>query len=121
MISVTLAYGGKRAQREAAIAAYLEPSAFSIVLIEGLLMESDDSSPSAWGSSIKIVRIGPACPCCAGSLSLKVNLNRLLREKPQQLILALADSTHPEAVKSILQEAQYRQLIQLAPDLSLGR
>ncbi|WP_338845512.1 GTPase [Massilia sp. W12] len=58
---------------------------------------------------LQIVRLAPACLCCAGNLSMRVQLNRLLRSRQPlaRLVLALSDPGHLPQLAAQLQEAQY--------------
>lgn len=62
-------------------------------------------------------RIAPGCLCCAGNLVLRVTLNRLLRQGPEQLFIGVARSEHLDQLRSWLQAEPYDQLLRLTPDL----
>jgi DNA-dependent RNA polymerase auxiliary subunit epsilon len=51
---------------------------------------------------------------------MRVTLNRVLREKPEQLYLSLADASHLAKVREFLQEAQYHKHLELGPELDCG-
>jgi hypothetical protein len=117
----TLVTGPRAAVREAAIAAALAAAAPSpvrpaAVILEGL---ADANSPleSAPETGLQVLRIAPGCLCCAGNLVLRVTLNRLLRRPPAQLFISLANAEHVDQLRSMLLEAPYGDLLDLAADL----
>ncbi len=125
MTLVTLVHGGSNDAREAAIATKVSSFAAdghgpSAAILEGLaggrgaLQELEESSV------MKVIRVAPGCVCCTGNLTMRVTLNRLLREKPAQLYLSLADARHKDKVREFLQEAQYREHLELGPELDCG-
>lgn len=114
---VTLVFGGKAATREQAIADHLDPLAVNAAIIEGLAGGSEALERASASSALKLVRVAPGCPCCTGNLTMRITLNRLLRETPARLFLSLADATHKEQVQSFLQEGQYQEHLQLGPEL----
>ncbi|MFC0251429.1 GTPase [Massilia consociata] len=126
-VPTTLVVGASAAAREAAIAALLDTiprhaasstpdaGAFSAVILEGL---ASGSSPIPDLPSVRLVRLAPGCPCCAGNLVLRVTLNRLLRQGPERLFIGLASSEHLDQLRSWLQKAPYDQLLALGPVVS---
>jgi hypothetical protein len=116
---VTLVTGPRAAVREAAIAAALAglpAAAQSAVILEGL---ADANSPlvSSPETGLNVQRIAPGCLCCAGNLVLRVTLNRLLRRPPAQLFISLANAEHVDQLRSMLLQAPYGDLLDLAADL----
>ena len=112
----TLVIGGSAAAREASIAAALEPGLQTAIILEGL---PDGSSPLDAQSDrypVHIARIAPGCPCCVGNLTMRVTLNRMLRQKPARLYIGLAGATHIEALRDFLQAAPYGELLSLTQD-----
>ncbi|MCD2518297.1 GTPase [Massilia sp. G4R7] len=115
-LPTTLVTGASAAAREAAIAAQLAAlppppdAAFSAVILEGL---PSGSSPLDARPSVRLVRLAAGCPCCAGSLVLRVTLNRLLRQQPERLFIGMASGEHLDQLRSWLQEAPYDQLLAL--------
>lgn len=108
MTTVTLVHGGSGATRERFIAAHIARDESTVVIIEGLAGQGAlDDLPDA---SMKptVVRIAPGCPCCTGKLTMRVTLNRLLREHPAQLFISLAADAHLSGVINFLEEDQYR-------------
>jgi hypothetical protein len=120
---VTLVTGPRAAVRETAIAAALAAApahapaaAQSAVILEGL---ADANSPlvSSPETGLNVQRIAPGCLCCAGNLVLRVTLNRLLRRPPAQLFISLANAEHVDQLRSMLLQAPYGDLLDLAADL----
>jgi len=64
------------------------------------------------------VRIAPGCICCTGNLTMKVTLNRILRQHPQQLYLSLADSRHLPQIRQFLQQEPYDKWLGLTKELT---
>ena len=117
MTIARLVYGGDRRTREMTIAAQARPGASSVAILEGLVPGDHALASSA---SLTLIRIAPGCPCCTGNLTLRVTLNRVLRQPPETLFLSLADASHRESVKSFLQQEQYCGRLELGPDLDCG-
>lgn len=113
MSFVTLVTGPSGKARECAIASRLDPHVFSVVILEGFpsgnsILENQSSHPN-----LKILRIAAGCMCCTGNLVLRVTLNRVLRESPQQIFLSLTDAEHGDALRSFLTAAPYDTLLTL--------
>ncbi len=117
MTLVRLVHGGDAAARERAIAGEIPPGTAAVALLEGLATESGLSSTE----SLTVLRIAPGCPCCTGSLTMRVTLNRLLRHPPAILFMSLTDASHLTSVQSFLQEEQYCGRLELGPELNCGR
>ncbi len=119
---VTLVHGGSGEVREAAIVAQASTRAIgndggSAAILEGLAGGNDALQELAASAVMKVIRVAPGCPCCTGNLTMRITLNRLLREKPALLFLSLADASHKAKVREFLQDAQYREHLELGPDL----
>ena len=84
------------------------------VLLEGL---PDGLGLIAPSTAVLIARIAPGCLCCTGNLVLRVTLNRLLRQRPGRLYIALALAAHLDQLRSWLLQPPYDQLLELTPDL----
>ncbi len=94
--------------REAAIAARF--GAGDAAILEGL----PDGKPDApLDGRQRLHRIAPGCLCCTGNLVLRVTLNRLLRQPPAQLFIALADPTHLTTLHAMLAGPPYDGLLAL--------
>ena len=116
----TLVVGGTHAAREAAIAAALQAGQHSAVILEGL---PDGKSGSPLGTALPpddIRRIAPGCLCCAGNLTMRVTLNRVLRHPPQRLFISLANSEHLQAIRAFLATPSYQPLLTLTADLHIS-
>jgi G3E family GTPase len=112
----TLVIGDGADRREAVIAAAVDAPATTAVILEGI--PSGKSLLEAFtAQGMPVVRIAPACMCCTGNLTMRVTLNRLLRNKPARLYIGLASATHLPAIRSFLQSPPYADLLQLAPDV----
>ncbi|MEO0318152.1 MAG: hypothetical protein RL404_1829 [Pseudomonadota bacterium] len=125
MTLVTLVHGGSGDSREAAIAAKAAARASgstgtSAAILEGFAGGRGALQALADSSVMKVIRVAPGCICCTGNLTMRVTLNRVLREMPEQLYLALADASHMAKVREFLQEAQYRKILELGPELDCG-
>ncbi|GJJ00273.1 hypothetical protein RugamoR64_08110 [Duganella rhizosphaerae] len=123
-VSTWLVIGSRAREREAAIAAHLEPGVPSVVILEGL---SDGSSALAFDpadispakdSVPQVLRIAPGCLHCSGNLILRVTLNRVLRRPPARLYISLASAEHLELLRSWLSEAPYGELLELQSDIA---
>lgn len=115
MILTTLVTGASAATREAAIAAALDHSIATAIILEGL----PDGSPSLddQAAHLHVVRIAPGCVCCAGNLTMRVTLNRMVRRRPERLFIALANSQHLMQIRTFLTQAPYDNLLELTQDL----
>jgi hypothetical protein len=123
LVSTALVATGNAGQREAAIAASL--AALPAGLRSALILEGmpDPNSPllnaadAVDAVDYSVARIAPGCPCCIGNLTMRVTLNRILRNPPQHLFISLASPAHLEQVRAFLQSAPYDAYLQLLPDL----
>ena len=116
-VPLTLVTGPTLAQRESLIAAQLARQAGgmrSAAILEGLPHGTTILSPS---SNLDLHRVAPACLCCTGNLILRVTLNRILRSRPDQLFIGVANLDHLDQLRSWLQHPPYDQLLELTPDL----
>ncbi|MFZ6777015.1 GTPase [Undibacterium sp. Ji83W] len=118
-----LIHGASYTQREAAIAAslacLLDNSAATdknIVILEGLPDGQDILHPS---DLLHISRIAPGCFCCIGNLSLRVTLNRALRQKPANIYLGIASDAHLDKLLLTLQDPTYSNLLEINNNTSL--
>lgn len=120
MTPVTLVAGGTPHQRENAIAAVLStlPQEGLVGLIlEGLPASGSDLSEWPNGPLRSYVRIAAGCPCCMGNLSMRVNLDRLLRRRPQHLFIALSSEMHLPQMLAFLNAAPYDAHLSVGPVL----
>jgi hypothetical protein len=117
MTLLRLVYGANQSVREQAIKTQVNPELFTIALLEGMAFNHASLDPL---ESLKVVRMAPGCPCCTGKLTMRVMLNRALKEKPDHLFLSLANSAHLVSVRDFLQEDQYCGRLELGVDLDCG-
>ncbi|QRX83765.1 GTPase [Glaciimonas sp. PAMC28666] len=75
------------------------------VILEGLPDGKSGSGPT--DPNVHIKRVAPGCLCCVGLLTLRVTLNRLLRDYPALLYISIADATHVDQIRTILTSAPY--------------
>ena len=118
-VVTTLVVGGAYAAREAAIAAALPAGERSVVILEGL---PDGKAASPLASTMHpddIRRIAPGCLCCAGNLTMRVTLNRVLRHPPQRLFISLIDGRHLREIREFLSLPAYQPLLTLTADLHI--
>ncbi len=116
MIRLTLVTGKQTALREAAIAADLQQDRKTALILEGL--PAGAASLFQEGERLCQVRIAPGCLCCIGNLTLRVTLNRILRQKPEEIYISLADDAHIEQLKHFLRSPPYDELLRLTETLS---
>ncbi len=120
MTVVTLVSGGSSAAREQAIAAHVDPEVLNAAIIEGLADGRALLETAAKELPLQVVRVAPGCPCCIGNLTMRVTLNRLLKQAPAHLYLSIVDASHKPGIVAFLQEGQYREHLQLGPELVCG-
>ncbi len=80
MTLLRLVYGANQSEREHAIKTQINPTLFTMALLEGGAM---DNAPLDSLASIKVVRMAPGCPCCSGNLTMRVMLNRHIALTPR--------------------------------------
>ena len=117
MTILHLVYGANQRARESAIKTQMNPTLFAITLLEGMVLSEASPDPL---ESMKVVRLAAGCTCCTGNLTMRVMLNRALKEKPDIVFLSLANSAHLTAVRDFLQEDQYCGRLELGRDLDCG-
>jgi G3E family GTPase len=87
------------------------------VLLEGLPDGQDRLHNVLTNYAIPMIRIAAGCLCCSGNVILRVNLNRLLRHRPQRLFIGIASSSHHQQLRTLLQQAPYDAWLNPGPDL----
>lgn len=117
MTRTTLVTGATASAREAAIAEAIDPELSTALILEGLPDGNSRLDSFIFSPLIHIARIAPGCLCCAGNLTMRVTLNRILRRKPAHLYIGLANPEHLENIRLFLSQAPYDELLQLAKDL----
>lgn len=113
LTSVTLFTGKLAAQREAAIAARIDPAVATALILEGLASGKAELETMAAEADFPLARVAPACMCCVGNLTLRVHLNRMLRPAPQRLYISLASDEHLEKIRAFLSAPPYDGLLTL--------
>ena len=113
-VSATLVCGATPDAREALLAASLVPGQRTAAILEGLPSGRTILDPS---DNLVLHRVAPACLCCTGNLVLRVTLNRILRLRPDRLLIGVASTDHLDQLRSWLQHPPYDQLLELTPDL----
>jgi hypothetical protein len=122
---VTLVHGGNADARETAIASQTSSIAADgkgnhAAILEGLAAGCGTLQALEASAVIKVIRVAPGCPCCTGNLTMRITLNRVLRDKPARLFVAIADASHKDKVSAFLQDPQYREHLSLASELDCG-
>jgi hypothetical protein len=117
---ITIVTGTGSAQREAAIAARIDPRVSTAIVLEGLPSGNDPFATLPPRPDFQMARIAPGCPCCMGNLTLRVTLNRMLRRRPQQIYLGVSDKTHLGALCSFLSNPPYDTLLRVTEVLDAG-
>lgn len=119
MTPTTLVSGGSAAAREAAIAAGIDLSLRTALILEGLPDGAGKLDDLAAQGPLQIARIAPGCLCCTGNLTMRVTLNRALRHPPQRLFISLATTAHLDRIHDFLTQAPYDKLLVLTKDIQL--
>jgi G3E family GTPase len=116
--SLTLVSGGSYEQREAAIAASLltQSIEYSAVILEGL---PEGGFALSAVPDLALHRLAPGCMCCIGNLAMRVTLNRVLRQAPKRLYLALSSAEHLTKIIGFLQQEAYQGRVYLDQDLRI--
>jgi hypothetical protein len=117
MTQVTLVTGNRTSLREAAIAARIDPTQRTAVILEGLPDGNGLLHQSPDTSNPRIVRIAPGCMHCIGNLVMRVTLNRLLREQPDFLYISVASDEHLELLRQFLRSPPYDSLLTVRDDI----
>jgi hypothetical protein len=113
-VPATIVIGPTPAAREAIVAACLLPGQRTAAILEGLPDGRTLLDPS---DNLVLHRVAPACLCCTGNLVLRVTLNRILRSRPDRLLIGVASLDHLDQLRSWLQHPPYDQLLELTADL----
>lgn len=111
-IQLTLIAGSSYSEREAWICNQLPLNIKSAVLLEGL---PDGESPLGLEitQDLLVERVASGCFCCAGNMVLRVVLNRLIRQKPAQIFIAISQVEHLSALREFLQSPPYADLLMI--------
>lgn len=116
---LTLIAGGHYRERELAIMTALQ--ARTDLLKSAVILEGLPSGQSELHSqqNLLLERIAPGCFCCIGHLVLQVTLNRLLRQRPDYLYLAMSDPSHLTQLQNKLLSPPYADLLKLENVMTL--
>lgn len=117
MTQTTLVTGASACARETAIASAVNPAMKTIILLEGFPQRSALLDEFEQHQNIKISYIASGCLCCTGNLIMRVTLNRILRQPPEQLFIGLAAADHLDQLKQFLTQPSYINLLTLTQDL----
>jgi G3E family GTPase len=119
MISTWLVVGMSAFDREQAITKLLTNTASlkSAILIEGL---SDGKSILESNDLVIVARIASGCLCCSNNMIMRIYLNRLIRQKPQQLILSLSTSSHLDQIEEFLAAPDYAKNLEVSGVVNLN-
>ena len=104
-MSAALRVAATDAERDAEVHAWLQTPAAGepgrrAVLVEGALF--DRHGPQG----VPLVGLGAGCPCCSGSVALRVVLGRTLRRfRPEAVLLLLASADHVSRLRRVLQDS----------------
>lgn len=102
-IRLSLRVAAAEAERDAAIGEWLQsphadPAAGRrAILAEGVLFDRDGPQ------DVPLVGLGAGCPCCIGSVALRVSLTRTLRTfRPHAVLLLLSSAEHLPRLRRLL-------------------
>lgn len=124
-LPVTLVTGASAASRESALAAVLaagrnQPGRIALIL-EGLPDGSQQTAmlldPACNPAILQTARIAPGCFCCIGNMTMRVTLNRMLRQRPARLYISLATVSHLDKIRALMTQAPYDSLLALTADM----
>ncbi|MDY7546640.1 GTPase [Glaciimonas sp. CA11.2] len=121
---LTLVTGPSATRRESAVWLSIKTEATSLqqmpgiigVILEGL--PDGKSPPEPTHFTLHIKRVAPGCLCCIGLLTLRVTLNRLLRDRPARLYISIADATHIDKIRALLSTSPYDEWLTLTDDIA---
>ena len=94
------------AAREAAIDAWLQHPAVAaatrrVIVAEGVLFGREGPQ------GVPLIGLAAGCPCCAGSVALRVTLGRTLRStRPHCLLLLVATMEHLPRLRRMLEQGE---------------
>jgi G3E family GTPase len=117
MTLTTLVLGEHVAEREAAIAAMIDPAQVTVLILEGLPDDTANHGAFVNHLNLQIHRIASGCPCCTGNLVMRVTLNRILRQHPPRLFISCAATGHHDQIRRFIRHAPYDGLLTVTEDL----
>ena len=125
-LPVTLVIGATAAISEAALAAVLaaspeQPARIALIL-EGLPDGAQPMrlDPAQNPAILQAARIAPGCFCCIGNLTLRVTLNRMLRQRPSRLYISLATVSHLDQIRALMTVTPYDNWLTLTDDMQVS-
>ena len=119
MISCTLVAGATAGARQAAVIERLDAAIAAAVIFEGMHPAHPAFQDPARPAPLFVATIAPDCPCCGAGLVLRVTLDRMVRRRPRQLFICLADAGHLSHLQQFLREPPYARLLTLTPVIAL--
>jgi len=120
MIPTTLVVGASALEREQAIAnrlAAIPVPTKSAVVLEGLASGRTLLVPD---EHVLVARIASGCLCCSNNMIMRIYLNRMIQQKPQQLFLSLSNSDHLDQIKLFFSSSGYELLLDLTEVIDLN-
>ena len=87
----------------------------SAILLEGL-PSGEQVCQTVPAKGIILERIASGCFCCAGNMVLRVVLNRLIRQRPEQNFYCYQPARTSPLIKNFLSSANYAELLALETD-----
>jgi hypothetical protein len=106
-VRATLRVATSDADRDAAIVAWRQESPAEaltlrrVVIAEGVLL--DRIGPDG----VPLVGLAAGCPCCTGSVALRVVLGRTLRRiRPDSILLLVATADHLPRLRRLLEDGE---------------
>jgi hypothetical protein len=125
LLVVTLVTGSPTASRESALVEVLaasrnQPARIALIL-EGLPDGSQQTAmlldPALNPAILQAARIAPGCFCCIGNMTMRVTLNRILRQRPSRLYISLATVSHLDKIRALMTQAPYDSWLTLTDDM----
>ncbi|GAC1407655.1 MAG: hypothetical protein NVSMB6_05680 [Burkholderiaceae bacterium] len=118
MTECTLVSGGTAADREAAIAACVNPRTLTYVLLEGGHGSEHPLANAVNWPNVRVDTIAAGCPCCNAGMVMRVTVDRILRRRPTQMFISLAQFTQVQHLQKYLSATPYAALVYLSPPIS---
>ena len=105
-VRMSLRVAATDSARDAAIEAWLQHPAVAaasrrVIVAEGVLFGR------AGPQGVPLIGLAAGCPCCAGSVALRVTLGRTLRStRPECLLLLVATVEHLPRLRRMLEQGE---------------
>jgi len=122
MIHTTLVIGANAHQRELAIANAVTANTDSALIKSAILLEglSDGKPLLEELDHCTVVRIAAGCLCCSNNMIMRVYLNRLIQQQPQQLFLSLSNHEHLDRIMELINAGSYVNILEFRQLLNLN-